>query len=422
MKKEFAELTKPIECPKLSDFKSRQEKILAQMEPQSIAIIHSGDQKQRSWDQKYPFTPNRNFLYLTGLDLPRCILLLHKKHDGTGETLLFIERPNAHSQLHFGEMKDADYYGAATGISTCDYTDRFDFMLQRLLTRTLNIYFDIDGYGAFEGGYTQTLAASIRSALPHLQFKNIAPIIARLRRFKSEDEITSIRRAIEITKLGIDSIRENLKPGLMEYQLEAHFDFALRYNGAQGTAFDTIMAGGANSCIIHYGSNNCELKKGDVLLMDLGAQYNYYAADISRTFPVEGTFTPKQLYFYEAVLETQLHIIENCLKPGFVHEKTWDEANKILSKWLIKSGEMQSESEIRRYLPHGICHFLGLDTHDVGEFDLLEPGMVITCEPGVYLPQYGFGIRIEDDILITQNGCEVLSADIAKWPHEIMRG
>jgi len=397
----------------MNEFTKRREKILEQMPAKTVAILHSGDQKQSSRDQNFPFSPNRNFLYLTGLEIPRCILMLHKKAEDKTEEFLFIERPDDHSVLYFGEMKEADYYEQETGIETCDYIDRFDFTLRRVLARfsTEVVYLDIDHYG---NGYAQKLADSLRGDLPFLQFKNIAPAIARLRRIKTADEIANIRRAIELTALGIESIRENIKPGIMEYQLEAHFDFALRYNGAHGTAFDTIMASGINSCTLHYEDNNCKLEKGDVLLIDLGAQYNYYCADISRTFPVDGKFSDKQQYFYDAVLETQKYLIENCLRPGFVHENTWTETNKYLSKFLIKAGLIQSESEIKKYLPHGICHFLGLDAHDAGEFGLLEPGMVITCEPGVYLPEYGFGIRIEDDILITENGCENLSAVIAK--------
>lgn len=209
-----------------------------------------------------------------------------------------------------------------------------------------------------------------------------------------------------------------MKSGVNEAQLQAHFEFAIKYHGGAGNAFYPIIAAGANTVNLHYERNNQPLCDGDLLLLDLGAEYGYYSADISRTFPVNGHFTSRQRYYYEAVLAAQQAIVD-YLQPGRPIDYTVEVARDKLFEYCVQDCLTHDRADMNRLLPHGVCHYLGLDTHDVGDCELLQPGMVVTMEPGIYLRDEGLGIRIEDDVLITPHGCELLSAQILKSPQEI---
>jgi Xaa-Pro aminopeptidase len=235
-----------------------------------------------------------------------------------------------------------------------------------------------------------------------------------------EPNYEEIRKAISITYEGIKNLLIHAKAGMREYQLEAYFDFILKSEGVKHYAFPTICASGKNGTVLHYDKNDDTVTENSLVLLDLGAQYNYYNADISFTFPVSGTFTERQKTFYNIVLKA-LRETTQLIKPGIPFAKLNEHTKKILAEECIKVGLIMEESELGNYYFHGVSHMLGLDTHDVGKYKdlVLQPGMVLTVEPGLYIEEDGIGIRIEDDVLVTEDGYEVLSKDIFRSVEEI---
>ncbi|MGI6090550.1 MAG: aminopeptidase P N-terminal domain-containing protein [Saccharofermentanales bacterium] len=404
-----------------SIYGERRKELAETLEDNSVSFLFSGTVKQRTWDQDYPFCVNRNFFYLTGLDNPNDILVIAKLNRQVKE-YLFVSRPDPYYELYHGKMLSDEEFKEFTGITNVFYHDRFDWEIGRLLSRSNFLAMNMDFHKREIDSSIMPeneMSSRIMSAHPYLKLNNIAKTINNMRRIKSDEEIAKIREAVRITGLGIESILENLSPGIYENQLQAAFEFTLRNEGAIN-AFDPIIAGGKNSVVLHYNKNDQQLKEGELLLLDLGAEVDYYAADISRTFPVSGYFTEEQRYVYETVIIGQDAVI-NALKPGLEINKTLDIALEAMFPRCKERGFANNLEDMKKLLPHGICHYIGLDVHDVGDQNLLEPGMVVTIEPGLYLPDLGFGIRIEDDALITNNSCEVLSKQILRSVDEIER-
>jgi len=242
-----------------------------------------------------------------------------------------------------------------------------------------------------------------------------------MRTVKDEAEIECIRRAIDITREGVIAMMQHARPGMREYELEAHFDFALRSRGVREHAFPPIVAGGERACVLHYVDNDQVIEDGQLVLCDLGAQYGCYSADITRTFPISGRFTARQREIYNIVLAAMEATIE-AIRPGVTTGELNDVTRSVLAQELKRIGLIQDDSEVARYYYHGVSHRLGLDTHDVGSPKWpLEAGDVITVEPGLYIAEEGIGIRIEDDVLVTEDGAVNLSLSIPKDPDEIER-
>ena len=401
-------------------FAARRKRVIEAMEEDSVLFLFAGNVKQRSLDGDYPFCVNRNYYYLTGLDQPEYVLEIVKQ-EGNARQTLYLPRPDPYLELYFGAMPTAEQIQAQLGVDRAIYLDKMDWELNRLFSRNYfrTLYMDFHKRELNNEAYPENeLAKRIVSAHPYLRQKNIARVIDNMRRVKDETEIAQIRKAIDITRLGIEGILTHMAPGVNERQLQAYFEFELQYNGAGGNAFYPIIAAGKNTVNLHYDRNRETLCAGDLLLLDVGAEYGYYSADISRTFPVSGRFDSRQRYYYEAVLASQ-KAIADALRPGLPIEETLEIARDKLFEYCVQDGLTHERSDMNRLLPHGVCHYLGLDTHDVGDRDLLEPGMVITMEPGIYLRDQGLGIRIEDDALITADGCQILSSEILKTPGEI---
>lgn len=401
-------------------FVRRRQLLEEELPDASLTFFFAGSPKQKTADMDYPFCVNRNFYYLTGSDRPNQILMISKQ-DGTAREWLFFDRPDAHYELYHGKMPDREDIIASTGVGQAEYLDRFDWHAGRLLSRTNfeQVLFDFHKNGLDSGPCPENeMCGRLTAMNPSLRPGSVSRIVNNLRRVKDSDEIACMRKAVDITARGIEAILEHLHDGVNEMELEAHFDFALTMNGARNTAFDTILAGGKNSNVLHYADNDQTLHDGDVLLIDLGAEYGYYAADISRTYPVSGRFTDIQKTVYNAVLYGQQKVFE-YLAPGKPVERTLDVARQAVGEKLIEAGIIHDMEEMKRVLPHGVSHYVGLDCHDVGDRGLLAPGMVVTMEPGAYLPELGFGVRIEDDAMITENGAELLSAQIPKTVEEI---
>ena len=401
-------------------YQKRRRAVIETLEDQSALYLFSGQLKQRTLDNDYPFCVNRNFFYLTGLDEPEYVLQITKL-GGESQQTLYIPRPDPYTELYHGKMPTDVEMQEQTGVNRVVYLDKMDWELNRLFARNYfeHLYMDFHKRELDTVAYPENdLAQRITQAHPYLRQHNIARTIDNLRRFKDAEEVAQITEAIRLTGLGIESILRHMKPGIGEAQLQAYFEFELKFNGAMGNAFYPIIAAGANTVNLHYERNNQILKDGDLLLLDLGAEVGYYSADISRTFPVNGKFSSRQRYYYEAVLAAQQAIVD-YLMPGRSIDETVEVARDKLFEYCVQDGLTKERGDMNKLLPHGVCHYLGLDTHDVGDRNTLQPGMVITMEPGIYLREEGLGIRIEDDVLITDHGCQLLSAQILKTPDEI---
>lgn len=286
----------------------------------------------------------------------------------------------------------------------------------------INLYLDLERMSANrEGTISHRFANEITTKYQQVRINNVYSKIGELRLKKSQEEVDKIKKAIEITKSGIEKLMSEARVGMKEYELEAYFDFNCKVKGATGLAFTTIAAAGENATTLHYVDNNCELKENDLILFDLGAEYNCYNADISRTFPVNGKFTERQKEVYNAVLRVNEEII-NLIKPGMKYKDVNEKATELIAEECIKLGLIKDKSEVRKYYYHSIGHSLGMDTHDIEtpHRDIIfEPGVVFTVEPGIYIAEEGIGIRIEDDILVTEDGVINLSSDIIKTVEEI---
>lgn len=402
--------------------KRRREKIFETIEEDSILILYSGQSPVKSGDETYNFTPDRNFYYFTNLDIEKSFFVIQKSESKYVEKL-FIQRNNPQLARWVGENPSKEHCSQISGIKVEDilYLDEFEGYIENVLSRTNieNIYLYLKKPILQKESMELKIAQEIQNKLPFLNVKDIAKKISELRTIKDEEEINNIKKAIEITKEGIMNLITNSKPGMYEYELEAYFDFTLRKKGVKDFAFKPIVASGKNSTILHYSSNNSQTQEGDLVLLDLGAQYNYYSGDISRTFPINGKFTERQKEIYSIVLFT-MKKVESSAKPGTTLFELNEIAKKSLSEGCKKIGLITSEEELQKYYFHSVSHFLGLDTHDVGNKHIqLKPGMVITNEPGLYIEEEEIGIRIEDDLLITEGGCENLSKDIPKEIEEI---
>lgn len=405
----------------LESLKERRRKLFYSMDDKSVMVLFSGVAPYKSRDEKYQFTPNKNFLYLTGIDKENMILVIQKYGEKIIETL-YIEKDDPQIAKWIGHKMSENEAKNISGIQDIKYFENFEDDLGRIMNQKYEkIYLDLEKQGWNDPITTLSLelVKDLRVKYPSVVIKNIYHQIADLRTIKSKKEIENIKRAITITKNGIYNMVKHMKPGMRENEIEAFFDFVLKQSGVKNYAFKSIIASGKNAAILHYEENNAVTKDGDMILFDLGAQWNYYSADISRTFPLNGKFTERQKDIYTVVLETMKEV-ENAAKPGVFMWELHELSKKKLAQGAIELGLIKKEEDIFEYYFHNIGHFMGMDTHDVGDREVvLKPGMVITNEPGLYIPEENIGIRIEDDLLITEDGCENLSKDIIKEIDEI---
>lgn len=407
---------------KTSFFVHNREKLAETLRDQSLVVLFAGKAPQKSADENYPFTINRNFYYLTGVDEQNVILVL-KKTNGKIEESLFIEKADPVMEKWVGKTISDEEAKDVSGVKNVKYLEQFDSYLGGLLLReSINhLYMDLERRESDRHTTeAQLFAKKIQTNYPALAIKNIYHEICELRVIKTPEEIEKIKHAIGITFEGIKNLMSHSKEGLMEYQLEAHFNYVLKSSGITDFAFKTITASGKNATVLHYEDNNAQVNDGELVLLDLGAQYQKYNADISYTFPVNGKFTDRQKLFYNIVLNTLKEVTE-LIEPGKKFAELNEHAKKMLAEGCKKAGLIEKDDEISKYYFHGVSHFLGLDTHDVGSYKdrILEPGMVVTVEPGLYIEEERIGIRIEDDILVTEKGYENLSKDIFRSVEDI---
>lgn len=402
-------------------FITNRENVIKEMKDNSILVLFAGEAPQKSADEAYAFTPNRNFYYLTGSNREKMILMISKINKKISQTL-FIEKSDPVLAKWIGERMSSSEASEISGIEDIQYLEDFEAGLNRLVLtyEVKNLYLDLERR-EFDRIPTKAnmFAKLVSERYPQLKIKSIYHVLAELRLVKSEEEIAEIKRAIAITKDGIESLMKNAKPGMMEYQIEAYFDFVLKCAGVTDYAFKTIAASGVNGTVLHYSENNSKTQDGDLILFDLGAQWNYYNGDISRTFPVNGKYTERQKQIYNVVLKSQLETIK-AIKPGVPFPRLNEITREVLAEGLKELGIIKEDAELSKYYYHGVSHYLGLDTHDVGSREAkLRPGMVLTVEPGLYIEEEKIGIRIEDNVLVTEDGNENLSKDIIKSIEDI---
>lgn len=404
-------------------YKRNRKGVLEKIKDNSIIILFAGSAIKKTGDQHYKFTPNRNFYYLTGVKEEDHVLVI-TKINGEEKSYLYIKDIDVEMEKWVGKSLRKDEALDITAVDQVIFKKNFEADLHRLITmkEEINIYLDLERDNILSlDGISHIFAKKLIDKYPQVSIKNIYSIIAELRLIKSKEEVDNIKKAIDITVSGVELLMKKAKAGMKEYELEAYFDFNCKSKGAKDLAFETIAAVGKNATVLHYVDNSSELKDGDLILFDLGAEYNYYHADISRTFPVSGKFTERQKEVYNAVLRVNEEIIKS-IKPGVRYVDINNKATDLLAEECIKLGLIEDKKDVRKYYFHSIGHSLGMDTHDVETPHrniVFAPGVVYTVEPGLYIEEEGIGIRIEDDILVTEEGVENLTKNMIKTVEEI---
>ncbi len=401
----------------MNQYSERRRRVMDSIEGNGALLLFSGRAVMRSEDESYPFSVNRNFYYLSGLDKEDMALLIYKM-DGIVKEVLFILPYDETLARWVGGRVSAQDAAKICGITDVRDREELDQTVASLLNRyrrdaDFAFYFDLWHYTMDqEISMATDYARKISERYPHVQIRDIYPVLTDMRLVKDEEEIAHIRKAIHITDLGIRQMMKTIRPGLNEMTMEGVFSFVLSQSLCRDHAFPTIAASGERATILHYMDNNNVMKEGELFLCDLGATDAYYCADISRTFPVSGSFSERQKEIYEIVLHAQ-KIVEEHARAGIRVRELNQMVIDYYREELPKHGLNEDVSE---YYFHSVSHHLGLDTHDVdgGLGAVLKAGNVITNEPGLYIADEGIGIRIEDDLLIKEEGCEVLSSQILK--------
>ena len=404
------------------NYKERREKVFAQMEQGSILVLYSGEALHISADAYQHFEANRQFFYLTGIRRENMALIIDKCGEKIEETL-FIEPIDPSVERWVGKKMTKEEATEVSGVESISMIDSLEGTLNRILNRKLpkKVYFDTYRHQMSDlPDFNLAKAQEFAKAYPGTAVDNIYPIVASLRMNKDADEVETIKEAVKVTEEALNHVLKTLKPGMMEYQVQAEFEYKVKSLGADSVAFPTIAGSGINGTMLHYETNHDVCKEDTLILLDLGARVKGYNADITRTYPVSGKFTERQKAFYNIVLKANRSVAE-LAKPGLTLAELNNHCKSVLAQGLIELGLIEKEEEVGKYYMHGVAHHLGIDVHDVTvpEKAKLEPGMVITNEPGLYIDEEEIGIRIEDDLLITEDGCVVLSEDIVRTVEDI---
>lgn len=407
-------------------YKNRRAALLKQIEGPGMLLIFSGEAPMRSLDEAYPFSVDRNFYYLTGIDRENMVLVLKKDYAGNTAEELYIEPYDEYLAKWVGGRMKNDEAMEISGVQNIRYLDSFYGKMNGWLdssrgTGKIHVYLDLWRY---KEGQADTpahkFAAKLQREYPYVQIDDAVGFLAEMRCTKSEFELDQMKRAQETTRCAIEAMMQHAYPGVNECELEGAFDFALMKQGVKEHAFPSIVAGGVRATTLHYQDNNQIVNDGELVLIDLGSANEHYCADISRTFPVNGKFTERQKEIYNTVLAAQELVIANA-KPGL----TYSDLNRMVVEFyeskLDELGLRKDGKGVSDYYYHGVSHGLGLDTHDLdtAKEHVLRPGMVITVEPGLYVEDEAIGVRIENDILITENGAVDLSSHILKTVEDI---
>ena len=398
----------------------------------ALAVFTANEEMPRNGDQCYPFRQNSDFFYLTGIDREGAYLILYPDHPKPEmREILFIEPYSEMKAIWRGEMLDAKQAKEISGCTTVMYADSFNDVLKELILSSVKVYLNLYEYARFETKVVtiqERFVKEIKEQYPLHTYDRSAPILNKLRKIKSPEEIEIIKHACDITGKAFLHCMNTVKPGRYEYEMQAEMEYIFKMNNASGHAFHPIIAGGKNACCLHYSKNDSILNDNELLLFDMGCEYQYYASDLSRTIPINGKFTPRQKECYEAVLRVKKEVTK-LYKVGGTIDKINQMTYQLMEKEMIKLGLFTQQDVdnqdpekplYRKYLMHGVVHHVGLDCHDnLDKYEPFAPNMVLTCEPGLYIREEGIGIRLEDDILITDGEPVNLFGDLAIEPDVI---
>ena len=399
-------------------FAEHRERLYQTLAENTLVIAYAGIPIHTNEDDYYDFAVNSQYFYLTGLERQNTAFLAYKTAEKTRE-ILFIEEPDPQSERWTGKMPTKEEVRSISGIEDVRYTDKLEDAISGFMgfCRVDQAYFDLYRCQMNDlPDYNLVMAERFKQVYPHVILKDLHTACVPLRERKDAEEVERIRKALDVTRSGLEFVMKNLKPGMMEYQVQADFEYACKRLGAKRLAFPVIAGSGINGCMMHYETNHCEVQDGSLILLDLGAKVENYCSDITRTYPANGKFSPRQREIYELVLKAN-EAVAAAAKPGITTRDLNDVACQVLGEGLLAMGMIQDASEVDKYYMHSVSHPIGIDVHDVSlAGDVLQPGWVISNEPGLYIDEEAIGIRIEDDLLITEDGCEVLSKDIIKDP------
>ena len=396
-------------------FINNRNKFLDRMKSKSVAFFNSNDLYPVSADTTLPFEQHRDIFYLSGINQEESVLLLLKNNNDT-EEILFLKKPNELLTHWEGEKLSVKKAFTISGIKKVHWLEDLEKITKKIFRSVENIYINTNEHYRAKVVVETREDRFIRWVQKNYPNKNIEksnPILQRLRAIKSPIEIKLIKKACEITEKGFRRVLNFVKPGVWEYEIEAEFSHEFLKNRSRKFAYQPIIASGKNSNILHYIENNKQCNEGAVILLDVGAEYANYGSDMSRTIPVSGRFSEKQKSVYNSVLHVKNEATK-LLKPGILWKEHYNEVGKIMTSELLKLGllrksDVQNQTKenpaFKKYFTHGVSHNLGLDVHDYGDLDIpITKNMVFTVEPGIYIQKENFGIRLEDDVVVQQNG------------------
>lgn len=413
-------------------FKSNRAKLISRLKPNSVVIIHANDIMPTNADGTMVFKQNSDLFYLTGVDQEETILVLAPDFPNEKmREILFLKETSEEIAIWEGHKLTKEEGRSTSGIENIKWKESFDQTLYALLAESEHVYLPSNEHirnASLVETANDRFIKLCKDRFPLYKYERLAPIIYDMRTIKSEEEVKLIAHACEITEKGFRRILDQVVPGVWEYEVEAEYAHTFIANRSKGFAYTPIIAGGFNACVLHYIENNQQLRDGDLLLMDVGAEYANYNADMTRTIPVNGRFTPRQKAVYDAVLRVKNQATE-LITPGTTIPEYHKAVGELMTEELLELGLLDktdiknqdpNRPAYKKYFMHGTSHHLGLDVHDVASiYKKIEPGMVFTVEPGIYIREENIGIRLEDNILVTEYGHTNLMRNIPIHTEEI---
>ncbi len=398
-------------------FIKNRKKYISNLKPNALAVFNSNDIFATGADSSKPFEQHRDIFYLSGVDQEESILVLFP--DASKEAhkeILFLKETNEHIAVWEGEKLDKEAAFATSGIKTVYWLDQFERIFKELMVEAEHVYLNTNEHlraNTEAENREDRFIAWCKKEYPLHEVQRSAPIMHEIRSIKEPEEIALMQEACDITEKGLRRILKFIKPGVMEYNIEAELMHEFINNKSKGFAYTPIVGSGYSACVLHYIENNKECKDGDVILMDFGAEYGNYASDLTRCVPVNGTFTARQKEVYNAVLRVK-KAATKLLVPGTMLNDYHVTVGKLMEKELVRLGLITQEDinnedpawpAYKKYFMHGTSHYIGLDTHDYGFWNKpIKAGMAFTVEPGIYIPEENLGIRLEDDVIVQESG------------------
>ncbi len=398
-------------------FIHNRKEFVAEMDSHALAVFNSNDIYPISADSTMPFQQHRDIFHLSGVDQEESILVLspfslNKSH----REVLFLKETNEHIAVWEGEKLTKEAAFDTSGIKTVYWLSDFDRIFKQMMCEVDLIYLNTNEHlraSTVVETREDRFIKKVKEDYPSHDVRRSAPIMHHIRSKKHKIEVDLMQKACNITKLGVERVLEFVKPGVWEYEIEAELMHEFLRNRSQGFAYTPIVASGESACVLHYIQNNQQCKDGDVILLDVGAEYANYASDLTRSIPVNGKFSKRQREVYNSVLSVK-KAAEKLLVPGTMLDDYHKEVGKLMESQLLKlklidktdiKNQDKNWPAYKKYFMHGTSHFIGLDTHDLGVYnEPIKAGMAFTCEPGIYIPEEGLGIRLEDDLIVQKSG------------------